>query len=59
MIRLSVLQFRAQAATAAAALAVFAVILAATSPHLFGLYDSSGSRPARRTATACRSPPAS
>jgi len=42
MIRLSVLQFRAQAATAAAALAVFAVILAATGPHLFGLYDSSG-----------------
>jgi ABC-type transport system involved in multi-copper enzyme maturation permease subunit len=42
MIRLSMLQFRAQAATAAAALAVFAVILAATSPHLFGLYDSSG-----------------
>jgi ABC-2 family transporter protein len=42
MIRLSALQFRAQAATAAAALAVFAVILAATGPHLFGLYDSSG-----------------
>jgi ABC-type transport system involved in multi-copper enzyme maturation permease subunit len=42
MIRLSMLQFRAQAATAAAALAVFAVILAATGPHLFGMYDSSG-----------------
>jgi ABC-type transport system involved in multi-copper enzyme maturation permease subunit len=42
MIRLSLLQFRAQAATAAAALAVFAVILAATSPHLSGQYDSSG-----------------
>lgn len=42
MIRLSMLQFRAQAATAAAALALFAVILAATGPHLFGLYDSSG-----------------
>jgi hypothetical protein len=42
MIRLSMLQFRAQAATAAATLAVFAVILAATGPHLFGLYDSSG-----------------
>ena len=42
MIRLSALQFRAQAAAAAAALAVFAVILAATGPHLFGLYDSSG-----------------
>lgn len=42
MIRLSVLQFRAQAATAAAAMVVFAVILAATSPHLSGLYDGSG-----------------
>jgi hypothetical protein len=42
MIRLSMLQFRAQAATGAVALAVFAVILAATGPHLFGLYDSSG-----------------
>src|SRR5580704_4510478 len=40
MIRLSVLQFRAQAAMAAAA--VFAVILGATGPHLFGMYDSSG-----------------
>ena len=42
MIRLSVLQFRAQAATGAVALAVFAVILAATGPHLYGMYDSSG-----------------
>jgi len=42
MIRLSVLQFRAQAAAAAVALAVFAIILAATGPHLFGRYDSSG-----------------
>jgi hypothetical protein len=42
MIRLSMLQFRAQAATAAIALAVFAVILAASGPHLFGLYDHSG-----------------
>jgi hypothetical protein len=42
MIRLSVLQFRAQAATAVAALAVFAIILAASGPHLFGMYDSSG-----------------
>jgi hypothetical protein len=42
VIRLSALQFRSQAATATAALAVFAVILAATGPHLFGLYDSSG-----------------
>ena len=42
MIRLSLLQFRAQAATAAAALTVLAVILAASGPHLFGLYHSSG-----------------
>ena len=42
MIRLSLLQFRVQAATAASALAVFAVVLAATGPHLFGLYDRSG-----------------
>jgi hypothetical protein len=42
MIRLSMLQFRAQAATAAIALAVFAVILAASGPHLFGRYDRSG-----------------
>ena len=42
MIRLSMLQFRAQAATGAIALAVFAVILAATGPHLFGRYDRSG-----------------
>ena len=42
MIRLSMLQCRTQAATAAAALAVLAVILAASGPHLFGIYDSSG-----------------
>jgi hypothetical protein len=42
MIRLSMLQFRAQAATAAIALTVFAVILAASGPHLFGRYDRSG-----------------
>ena len=42
MIRFSWLQFRAQAAVAAAALAAFAVILAATGPHLFHLYDTSG-----------------
>ena len=42
MIRFSWLQFRAQAAVGAAALAVFAVILAATGPHLFHLYDTSG-----------------
>ena len=42
MIRLSLLQFRGQATTAAVALAVIAVILAATSPRLSGMYDSSG-----------------
>jgi hypothetical protein len=42
MIRLSLLQFRAQAATAAAALAAFAAILAVSGPHLFAIYDSSG-----------------
>src|SRR5215510_4776678 len=42
MIRLSIFELRGQAATAAVALAVFAVILAATGPHLSGLYDSSG-----------------
>ena len=42
MTRLSWLQFRSEAVVAAAALAVFAVVLAATSPHLFHLYDISG-----------------
>jgi hypothetical protein len=42
MIRLSWLQFRAQAITAAAALAAFAILLAATGPHLAGLYAASG-----------------
>ena len=35
-------QFRAQAFTAIAALAVFAVLLAATGPHLASLYATSG-----------------
>jgi hypothetical protein len=35
-------QFRAQAVTAAAALAVFAVLLVATGPHLASLYAASG-----------------
>ena len=35
-------QFRAQAFTAIAALAVFAVLLAATGPHLASLYAASG-----------------
>jgi len=42
MIRFSWLQFRAQCAVAAAALAVFAVVLAASGPYLFHLYDASG-----------------
>jgi hypothetical protein len=42
MIRLSWLQFRTQAVTAAAALAAFAVLLAATGPHLSSLYAASG-----------------
>ena len=47
-------QFRAQAVTAAAALAAFAVLLAATGPHLASLYAASGARrlpaaPAART----------
>jgi hypothetical protein len=42
MIRLSMLQFRTQAATAGAALAVFAIILAASGPHLSGIYHTSG-----------------
>jgi len=42
MIWLTWRQFRAQAITAAAALAVFAIVLAATEPHLASMYDSSG-----------------
>jgi len=42
MIRLSLLQFRAQAITAATALAAFAILLAATGPHLASLYAASG-----------------
>jgi ABC-2 family transporter protein len=41
MIRLSLLQFRAQAAAGAAALAAFAILLAATGPHLASLYAAS------------------
>ena len=41
MIRLSWLQFRAQAVTAAAALAAFAILLAATGPRLASLYAAS------------------
>ena len=42
MIRLSWLQFRTQAVTAAAALVAFAILLGATGPHLAGLYAASG-----------------
>jgi hypothetical protein len=42
MIWLTWRQFRAQAITAAAALAAFAIVLAVTGPHLSGTYDSSG-----------------
>ena len=42
MIRFSWLQFRLQAAVALAALAVAAVVLAVTGPHLAHLYDASG-----------------
>jgi hypothetical protein len=42
MIRLSWLQFRTQAVTAAAALAAFAVLLAVTGPHLASQYAASG-----------------
>ena len=41
MIRLSWLQFRAQAVTAAAVLAAFAILLAVTGPHLASLYAAS------------------
>jgi len=41
MIWLTWRQFRAQAITAAAALAAFAILLAATGPHLAGLYATS------------------
>jgi hypothetical protein len=42
MIRLSLLQFRVQAITATAVLAAFAILLAATGPHLASLYAASG-----------------
>ena len=42
MIRLTWFQFRTQAVTAAAVLAAFAVLLAATGPHLASLYTASG-----------------
>jgi hypothetical protein len=48
MIRLTWLQFRTQAATTAAALAAFAILLAATGPHLASLYAASGLRGCQR-----------
>ena len=42
MIRLSLLQFRVQAITAAAALAAFAILLAVTGPRLASMYAASG-----------------
>jgi ABC-2 family transporter protein len=42
MIWLTWRQFRGQATTAAAALGVLAILLAATAPHVFGQYDSAG-----------------
>jgi hypothetical protein len=42
MIRLSMLQFRVQAITAAVTLAAFAVLLAATGPHLVSMYAADG-----------------
>jgi hypothetical protein len=44
MIRLSMLQLRVQAITAAVAVIAFAVLLAATGPHLASLYAASGLR---------------
>ena len=44
MIRLSMLQLRVQAITAAVALIAFAALLAVTGPHLAGLYAASGLR---------------
>ena len=42
MIKLTWLQFRTQAVTALAAIAAFAILLAATGPHLASLYAASG-----------------
>lgn len=42
MIRLSLLQFRIQAITTAALMAAFAVLLAATGPHLASMYAADG-----------------
>jgi ABC-type transport system involved in multi-copper enzyme maturation permease subunit len=44
MIRLSILQLRVQAITAAVALLAFGVLLAVTGPHLASLYAASGLR---------------
>ena len=49
MIRLSLLQLRAQAITAAVAVTAFAVLLAVTGPHLASMYAASGLRGCRST----------
>ena len=57
MIRVTWLQFRAQAVTAAAALAAFAALLAATGPHLASLYAAAGSAAATAAAISLRISP--
>jgi hypothetical protein len=42
MIRLSLLQFRVQAITAAVTLGAFTILLAATGPHLASMYAADG-----------------
>jgi hypothetical protein len=54
MIRLSMLQFRIQAITAAVTLAAFAVLLAATGPHLASTYAADGLDSCR--GSSCLSP---
>ena len=49
MIRLSLLQLRAQAITAAVAVTAFAVLLAVTWPHLASMYAASGLQGCRST----------
>ena len=49
MIRLSLLQLRAQAITAAVAVTAFAVLLAVTGPHLASMYAASGLQGCRST----------
>src|SRR5215469_14545296 len=55
MIRLTWLQFRMQAAVAAAALVLMAAALALTGPHLAHLYDTSGLSACQAHAGDCTS----